>query len=340
MRCWKKNHGRYPADDAGQDRAGPPVAATGPQEEQHRQRQAGGPPDRRRAQGGDGLRALVDGAAVLAHLRSLVVVGDRPGQHQPAPRVRPVGVEGLEVGVEVPRLVVVVPEAPQRVGDVRRAGVGRSPSCAGRRGRRRGTSRSTTRGRPRAATSTTEAKAGSGVADQGAEPRPADTRRTPGAHVPEQRHQAEHGDEVQPAPLGGAGHAEAEAGRAAARAASRARGRTGHRRRRRAAAASRARAQSRSTTQRAERRQRPEHQQRVEQRGAAVHVLQPVDGEQQPGDAAEQRRAEQPAADPARSSAPPGCRCSATMNRQPNGVKPNSCSPIAIIHLPPGGCTT
>ena len=30
----------------------------------------------------------------------------------------------------------------------------------------------------------------------------------------------------------------------------------------------------------------------------------------------------------------------ATTNRQPNGVNPNSFSPIAIIHLPPGGCTT
>ena len=47
----------------------------------------------------------------------------------------------------------------------------------------------------------------------------------------------------------------------------------------------------------AERRQHPEHQQGVEQRGAAVHVLQAVEREQQPGDAAEQRRAEQPAAD-------------------------------------------
>ena len=142
---------------------------------------------------------------------SLVVVGHRPGEHQPAPRVRPVGMEGLEVGVEVPRLVVVVPEAPQCVGDVRRAGVGRCPvaqvgvvAAEEPAGPRREVDRGGDehdRGEGR-----------EGVADQGADPRPADTRRTPGAHVPEQRHQAEHGDEVQPAPLGGAGHAEAEAG--------------------------------------------------------------------------------------------------------------------------------
>lgn len=30
----------------------------------------------------------------------------------------------------------------------------------------------------------------------------------------------------------------------------------------------------------------------------------------------------------------------ATMNRQPNGVKPKICSPIPMIHLPTGGCTT
>ncbi len=30
----------------------------------------------------------------------------------------------------------------------------------------------------------------------------------------------------------------------------------------------------------------------------------------------------------------------ATMKRQPNGVKPNSCSPSPMIHLPTGGCTT
>ena len=30
----------------------------------------------------------------------------------------------------------------------------------------------------------------------------------------------------------------------------------------------------------------------------------------------------------------------ATMNRQPNGVMPNICSPSPISHLPPGGCTT
>ena len=31
---------------------------------------------------------------------------------------------------------------------------------------------------------------------------------------------------------------------------------------------------------------------------------------------------------------------SATMKRQPNGFIPNSHSPTAITHLPPGGCTT
>lgn len=30
----------------------------------------------------------------------------------------------------------------------------------------------------------------------------------------------------------------------------------------------------------------------------------------------------------------------ATMNRQPNGVKPKIFSPIPMIHLPTGGCTT
>lgn len=30
----------------------------------------------------------------------------------------------------------------------------------------------------------------------------------------------------------------------------------------------------------------------------------------------------------------------ATMKRQPNGVKPNICSPSPMIHLPTGGCTT
>ena len=28
------------------------------------------------------------------------------------------------------------------------------------------------------------------------------------------------------------------------------------------------------------------------------------------------------------------------MNRQPNAFMPNHCSPIAISHLPSGGCTT
>ncbi|CAM5536971.1 hypothetical protein SCALM49S_05457 [Streptomyces californicus] len=30
----------------------------------------------------------------------------------------------------------------------------------------------------------------------------------------------------------------------------------------------------------------------------------------------------------------------ATMNRQPNGVKPKSCSPKPMIHFPTGGWTT
>ena len=136
------------------------------------------------------------------------------------------------------------------------------------------------------------------VADQRAEPRPPDAGGAPGAHVPQHRHQPEGRDEVQAAPLGGAGQP-----RGTPRPASR-HGRSpspGPNRRTRCVVEPRRQPLARAVAvddQGAERRQHPEHQQRVEQRGAAVHVLHAVDREQQAGDAAEQRRAEQPAADP------------------------------------------
>ena len=136
-----------------------------------------------------------------------------------------------------------------------------------------------------------------GVADQGADPRPADTRRTPGAHVPEQRHQAERRRRSTARstwwrrPCRGTGR------RAAARAASRAPGRTGHRRHRRArppAGPAPSRGRPRSAPN-------PASAQNISSGSSSAVRLctyaQALDGEQQPGDAAEQRGAEQPAAD-------------------------------------------
>ena len=65
-----------------------------------------------------------------------------------------------------------------------------------------------------------------------------------------------------------------------------------------------------------------------------------VDGEHQAGDAAEQRRAEHPAGEPAQHEHRDRAEHARPAKRQPNGVSPNSCSPPAITHLPTGGWTT
>ena len=234
-----------------------------------------------------------------ARRRALVEVGHRPGQHQPAPRVRPVGVVALQPGVEVPRLVVVVPEAAQRVR-ARSGGPGLSwPSRGSTRRRvRRGTSRSTTRGRRRARRGPARRR----PARRRAPARPARAGGRPAVR----RAPMSHSTVIRPktttnqsrstwwrTPCRGHRPASSRHGRQPSPGPKRA-----GPRRLPSWSASRSRARSRSTHQGRERRQRPEHQQRVEQRGAAVHEGHAVEGQQQAGDAAEQRRAEQPAADP------------------------------------------
>ena len=93
--------------------------------------------------------------------------------------------------------------------------------------------------------------------------------------------------------------------------------------------------------QAAERRQRPEHDEEVEQAGAGVDEVVAVEGEQQRGDGAEQRRPEQPPGDPAdhedRQRAHDGRR---EPPAERAGRSRTAARRSAIIHLPTGGWTT
>ena len=92
--------------------------------------------------------------------------------------------------------------------------------------------------------------------------------------------------------------------------------------------------------QQAEGGQHPEHDEDVEDRGAAQHQLQAVQRQQQPGDAAEQGRAGHPADDPGQHQDRQRARPARPRTASRTGVSPNSHSPTAIIILPSGGCAT
>jgi len=74
--------------------------------------------------------------------------------------------------------------------------------------------------------------------------------------------------------------------------------------------------------QRAERGQEEEHQEDVEDAGAAERELQAVQGQQQPGGAAEQGGAGQPPGDPAHDQDGQRCRIRPGAKRQPRVVSP------------------
>ena len=169
----------------------------------------------------------------------------------------------------------------------------------------------------------------------------------PGADVPEQRHQREHGEEVDPGPLGAAAQPEADAGGQPVRPQPSPGPNPSGRARPVAAAAAVDLGRERGPRavavdqEEPERGQGPEHHEDVEQPGRGCAR---TPRRRRPAAARRCSRAgssRTAAARSGRSSGWPGCRRPRwrTASRTELSI-PNSCSPKPIIHLPTGGCTT
>ena len=287
--------------DAGQDRAGPPVAAATQQEEQHRQREQRRPPDRRRAEGRDRLRARSPRRS-RPRPSSGPRRSTRPAGPAPASPTGWTGTGGTTPG----RCGSSRPRGGSATGSHSASGTSGGPGLVARpvaavrvvaadepAGPRR-------RGRPRARPHH-RGERGRGVADQrrratgGARP-PSAVRPCPTAPSAGRRPRRSR------APL----HFVAQASPRQTPAGSR-HGRTPSAgpepARRRPRSSSVGRAGARRAVAVDEQAPNAASTQNISSRSSSAVRLctkaMPVDREQQPGDAAEQRRAEQPAPDPA-----------------------------------------
>lgn len=238
----------------------------------------------------------------------LVEVRHGQAQHEPAPRVGLVRVARGQADVEVVHLVLVVPQAAQPVRE--QPAPGGVLALGGRPVAVVALVRDDPAGPRHDVRDDRHRDRGDEGGDQvAAQHRPVRVHgpcRAARADVPQDRHQAERGQDVEAVPLRGEGQAQHHARRQPPWPPSQAQGLRDpgvraqhpllvHRQRVGQSAAGMVPVGH----QAAERGQHEEHDDQVEQRGPAHHEMQPVHREQQPRQTAQERGAEQPPADPA-----------------------------------------